>query len=99
MTVVPLTLMKAQLKIDDHNVDDELITHYLEAAEEWIVAFIGQTIPDPAPASIKQAIMMLAGHWYRSREAVTIDLSAATLPLGVMSILRNHRDYSLGQGE
>ncbi|QTN98188.1 head-tail connector protein [Brucella sp. 458] len=96
MAVVPLTLAKAHMNIVG-NDDDELITHYLEAAEEWIAAFTGQTIPDPAPASLKQAILMIAGHWYENREATTVGIAAATLPLGVMNILRNHRDYSLGQ--
>ncbi|MBJ6131528.1 phage gp6-like head-tail connector protein [Ochrobactrum sp. Q0168] len=96
MAVVPLTLAKAHMNIVG-NDDDELITHYLDAAEEWITDFTGQPIPDPVPASLKQAILMIAGHWYENREATIVGIAAATLPLGVMNILRNHRDYSLGQ--
>lgn len=96
MAVVPLTLAKAHMNIVGSD-DDELITHYLGAAEDFITDFTGKPIQTPAPASLKQAILMIASHWYENREASLVGISAATLPLGVMNILRNHRDYSLGQ--
>ncbi|MPR61231.1 phage gp6-like head-tail connector protein [Ochrobactrum intermedium] len=98
MAVVPLTLAKAHMNIVGSD-DDELINHYIDAAEEFIADFTGKPIPAPAPASLKQAILMVVAHWNENREAATVGISAATLPFGVMSILRNHRDYSLGQGE
>ncbi|QMV26844.1 phage gp6-like head-tail connector protein [Brucella sp. BO3] len=97
MAVVPLTLAKAHMNIVGTD-DDELINHYIDAAAEFIFDFTGNAVPDPAPAQIKQAILMICAHWYENREASTVGISAATLPLGVIAILRNHRDYSLGQG-
>ncbi|PRA89067.1 hypothetical protein CQ054_02760 [Ochrobactrum sp. MYb29] len=96
MAVVPLTLAKAHMNIVGTD-DDELIAHYIAAAEEWAADFTGQPIPDPAPASLKQAVLMLASHWYENREATTVGVTAGLLPLGVINILRNHRLQSLGQ--
>ncbi|MBK3745814.1 phage gp6-like head-tail connector protein [Paraburkholderia aspalathi] len=93
MTTVTLTLAKAHLNID-HSGDDELIEHYLEAAESWITDFIGKPFPDPVPASLKQAVLQLAAHFYENREATLIGISAGELPFGVIDLIRPHRDWS-----
>jgi uncharacterized phiE125 gp8 family phage protein len=41
---------------------------------------------DSCPATIKQAILLMVGHWYANREAVT-DKPMANLPLAVDSLL------------
>ncbi len=51
------------------------------------VAFeAGEWTPDSCPRAIKQAMLLLIGHWYRSREAVT-DTKSVTLPLAVDALL------------
>lgn len=48
------------------------------------------------PQSIKVAIMLIVGHWYTNREAVTIDQrgnSYAEMPLAVTSLLMPFRDW------
>lgn len=45
---------------------------------------------DAVPAAIKAAILLLVGHWYANREAVTSD-SAVTLPMAVDALLTPYR--------
>lgn len=39
------------------------------------------------PAAIKQAILLLVGHWYANREAVSAGGSPAELPMGVTALI------------
>lgn len=93
MAVVPIILAKKHLNID-HSDDDELIEHYLDVAHEWIVDFIGKPFPDPIPATLKQAVMQLAAHFYENREAVLVGISASEIPFGVLDLIRPHREWS-----
>lgn len=43
------------------------------------------------PADLKAALKLLVGHFYEHREAVTTDLKAVDLPLGVDAILERYR--------
>ncbi len=48
----------------------------------------------PAPEPAKQAILLLAGHWYRNRESVVIGTISSDLPMGVDRLieqLKGHR--------
>lgn len=49
---------------------------------------------DTCPASINQAILLLVGHWYANREAVS-EKPMANLPLAVDSLLSPHKFYGL----
>ncbi|RMF11098.1 MAG: hypothetical protein D6773_00370 [Alphaproteobacteria bacterium] len=50
------------------------------------VAGYGNTGAD-VPEPIRQAILLLIGHLYENREAVTVGVSAADLPLGVSHLV------------
>ncbi|PDS97525.1 hypothetical protein CO659_12735 [Rhizobium sp. S9] len=43
------------------------------------------------PQDLRWAILLLVGHFYEHREAVTTDLKAIDLPMGVASILERYR--------
>lgn len=43
------------------------------------------------PADLKAALKLLVGHFYEHREAVTTDLKAVDLPMGVDAILERYR--------
>lgn len=43
------------------------------------------------PADLRWAVLLLVGHFYEHREAVTTDLQAIELPMGVSSILERYR--------
>lgn len=60
----------------------------------------GTLTGDPAvwtnavPAPIKVAILMLIGHWYENREAVTLGASPTSVPLGFEALLSTFRVWS-----
>ncbi|WP_457578953.1 head-tail connector protein [Ensifer adhaerens] len=43
------------------------------------------------PSDLKAALKLLVGHFYENREAVTTDLKAVDLPMGVAAILDRYR--------
>ncbi|TCM57829.1 putative phage protein (predicted DNA packaging) [Rhizobium sp. PP-F2F-G48] len=92
MTIVPLSLLKAQSNID-HDTDDALLSHKLAAAEEWCAAYLGKPLSgfDPLPATIVEAVLQLAAHLYENREAVLIGINAYDLPYGTIDFLRPYR--------
>lgn len=92
MSAVSLPDLKAHLNLD-HDLDDDLLTLKLDAAEEHVAAIIGAPIPaDPVPATIRQAILMLAAHWYENREAALPGAPFA-VPFGVHDLLQSHRAW------
>lgn len=47
------------------------------------------------PAAIKEAVLLLVGHFYGNREAVTVGTLASELPLGVAALISPYRRKSL----
>lgn len=44
-----------------------------------------------APAALRQAILLLIGHWFANREAVVTGVTTAELPLAVQSLIQPYR--------
>lgn len=69
-----LEKVKANL-ILDHSEDDELLSLYITAAVSYAESY--QHIPEgyysenPMPATTEQAVIMLASHFYESRDGST----------------------------
>ena len=59
---------------------------------QWIAGY-GAAADVPQP--IKQAILLLVGHWYANREAVKIGETVASIPMGVEALLDAYRVWSL----
>lgn len=47
------------------------------------------------PGSLKQMILLLVGHWYASREAVVVGVTASELPLAVSALLEAQKRMSV----
>lgn len=43
------------------------------------------------PQSLKQAMLLLIGHWYENRESVTVGAVARDIPFGVDALVRSYR--------
>jgi len=84
MSIVTLERARAHLNVT-HDADDELIAHYIEAAEDYAEKYLGRSLDDlleeiytepPSdavlPASIEQAVLLLVGGYYALREAQVI---------------------------
>ncbi|WKT91470.1 head-tail connector protein [Brucella anthropi] len=102
--IVDLELMKAQLGIteDMGTIDDALINHAIEAAQDHIERLLGFKIEEiyggndqqPIPASLKQAVLLTAASWYENREGVLVGVSGQELPFGVWPIVNEYREWS-----
>jgi uncharacterized phiE125 gp8 family phage protein len=57
----------------------------------WEAGSFGDGVAtDRCPMAIKQAILLMVGHWYRNREAVS-DYIMSQVPMGVNALLDPHR--------
>jgi len=95
MPAISVEELKSQLNIE-HDQDDALLTSKLAAAEAYVASYIGEPIPNPCPAAIKQAVLMLAAFWYAVREAATIGGNAYAIPFGVHDLLQPHKAWTMG---
>lgn len=99
--IVTLDEMKAHLNITGDQ-DDALIGKKIAAAQNHIERLLGFKIEETyggaeqedIPASLAEAVMQLAAHWYENREAVIVGVTAIPMPLGVREIIREYRDWS-----
>lgn len=100
--------VKANLIIDEDNTtDDTLIASLIDAAVSYAEAYqhlpdgFYNTSPSPMTHRTKQAVIMLASHWYESRDAGTggffaDNVSAAQQSdAAVNNLLRLDRDWKV----
>lgn len=60
-----------------------------------IVYQAGYSDADSVPAPIKQAILLMVGHWYEHREEVVVGTITSTLPMAAEALLWQYRDYRM----
>lgn len=77
MPLIDLDLFKKHVRADDFADDDVYMLHLLEAAEASVVRATGRPATELIecnggffPVELKQAVLMLAAHWYNQRESV-----------------------------
>lgn len=105
--MLELDMMKQQVRLEpDFTDDDALLQRYANAATRYVENHTGRklfiTDSDAAASGdtdalvlnddIKTAMMLLVGHWYASREAVTAG-ATSELPLGVDALISPYRHY------
>jgi hypothetical protein len=96
MTILTLADAKAHMNVwvDD---DDTLITNKIAAAEQWIGAYIGQTlasIPSPYPDTLLEATRQLTAHLYNNREAALTGTNLIDNSPGFADLLASYRKWS-----
>ena len=90
-----LTKVKQNL-ILDHAVDDVLIQSYITAAVSYAESFqhipAGTYTENPMPPTTEQAVIMLASHFYESRDGSTGGFFADSVQAGkqVWETVNNH---------
>ena len=100
MSAVSLELAKAHMRIDDSG-EDELVSLYIDAAEQWAGNYIGRPIADfdPVPADVKLAILKLVSFYFECRNIATFGLSMQLAPQNVASILDAYREKWFTDGD
>lgn len=99
-----LTKVKQNL-ILDHAVDDVLIQSYITAAVSYAESFqhipAGTYTENPMPPTTEQAVIMLASHFYESRDGSTGGFFADSVQAGKQvwetanNLLRLDRDWKV----
>lgn len=67
MTTVTLDEAKLHMRVD-HDAEDDHISGLILAAETHVSMYLGDALPDPMPAPIKAAVLLLVGDLYENRE-------------------------------
>lgn len=97
MATVDIALLKMHVRADDFSDDDQYLTHLLEAAETYVCTATGRTSDEllamgngKLPAMILHAILLIAGHWYNQREAVS-GVQMAEVPYTLQALIKPYR--------
>jgi hypothetical protein len=104
LPVLLLSRVKANL-ILEHNQDDELLLGFIRAAVSYAESYqhrpAGYYAKHPLPPTSEQAVIMLASHFYESRDGSTAGFFGDNVPAGrqvwdtVNMLLRLDRDWSV----
>ena len=71
---VSLEEAKAHLRLlDDEGEENNLISYMIEAATGYVSEYLGDALPEPMPAPVRAAVLLLVGDLYehRERQAIT----------------------------
>lgn len=98
MATVDIDLLKKHVRADDFSDDDVYLAHLLEAAEEYVTRATNRTTEElvalgsagKLPASLQQAVLLIAGHWYNQREAVS-GVQVAEVPYTLQALVKPYR--------
>jgi len=95
MEIITLDEFKDHARIDFDDMDTE-IQAKVDAANEYVTGMIDLdeiTTGWEPPDDVKQAVLMIAAHWYENRED-TYPGSINEVPLDAQEILLNHRGWA-----
>lgn len=97
MGLVKLELLKKHVRADDFSDDDDYLLHLLSAAEEYVCTATNRSAAElleigagQLPASLQQAVLLIAGHWYNQREAVS-GVQMAEVPYTLQALVKPYR--------
>lgn len=96
MSVVTLALFKKHVRADDFVDDDEYLQHLLDTAEVAVISATNCSSEElisgygEFPLPLKQAIMMLAAHWYNQRESASTS-QMYEVPDSLQSLVKPYR--------
>lgn len=92
---VNLDMVKAHLRIDGFDDEDQILSLYLEAAQDAAALYIGwETLPEEVPPSVEAGILMFVGTLYNTREDVT-ETKRYKVPMAVERLWAAHRDHGV----
>ena len=97
MATVDLELLKKHVRADDFADDDDYLAFLLDAAEQHVCNATNRKAEEllemgggVLPATLQQAVLLTAGHWYNQREAVS-GVQMAEVPYTVQALIKPYR--------
>lgn len=97
MATVDIALLKMHVRADDFSDDDQYLQHLLDAAEQYVCKATNRTTDEllelgggELPAMLLQAVLLIAGHWYNQREAVS-GVQMAEVPYTLQALIKPYR--------
>jgi uncharacterized phage protein (predicted DNA packaging) len=104
MSYLTLAELKTHLRLNG-NAEDGPLQVYIDATEDAFKSLSGKTLDTNAttgftggvPAAVKLALMLLASHFYRVREAYTAQ-DVAAMPFGFVSVCRRYSTKFVSSG-
>lgn len=96
MATVDIALLKQHVRADDFSDDDVYLTHLLDAAEAYVCDATHRTLAElvqedgTLPPTLQQAVLLIAGHWYNQREAVS-GVQMAEVPYTLQALIKPYR--------
>lgn len=110
MAMIDLSTVKEHCRIDeDDTSEDSLLSIYTGAAKRYVETWTRRTLytTNAEPGfetdeyrlliddDVRTAMLLLIGHWFANREAVSVGATANTMPLAVEALLQPYRVYGL----
>ena len=97
MAAVSLALFKKHVRADDFADDDDYLAFLLDAAEQHVCNATNREAAEllemgggVLPATLQQAVLLIAGHWYNQREAVS-GVQMAEVPYTLQALIKPYR--------
>lgn len=97
MATVDIALLKMHVRADDFSDDDAYLQHLLDAAKQYVCEATNRTSEELAklgggklPVTLQQAVLLIAGHWYNQREAVS-GVQMAEVPYTLQALIKPYR--------
>jgi hypothetical protein len=94
VAAVDPSMLKLHLRIEPEDTTEDAYLAALEmAAHAHVEAVLRRVIDNTVGENVKMAVMLLAAHWYRHREAVAGG-TFTELPQAVAALLSPERDFA-----
>lgn len=97
MSTMDLELLKMHVRADEFSDDDQYLQHLLDVAEGYVVNATNRTEEElvetgggALPLMLQQAVLLVAGHWYNQREAVST-AQMQEVPYTVQALIKPFR--------
>lgn len=91
--MIDLAAAKLHCRVD-HDDDDVSIAAMIAAASDHLASIGVDMEAHPVPPAVDHAVLMLVGHFYENREAVT-DAKTAAVEIGVDRLIQPYREIHL----
>jgi len=89
-------LVNEHLRLDG-DADEDYVAYLIEAATEYVSALTQITNDEDAPRRYDHACLLIIGHWYQNREAVT-EQNLQQIPFGARMLINQLRPVGAGIG-